>query len=50
MQKLKTEHCFLHDHGAEYLKRKAEIVNKIRLDSCGSWQKKKILLPLKFCT
>jgi hypothetical protein len=35
---VKTKHGSLTDCGAEFSKRKAEIVRKNRLDSCGSYQ------------
>jgi hypothetical protein len=40
MQHIKTKHGSLAYHGAEFFKRKAEIVKNIRLDSCGSYLKK----------
>jgi hypothetical protein len=49
MQHLKPKHCFIADRGAEFVKRKAEIVKKTRLYSCGSYQQK-MLLPLKLRT
>jgi hypothetical protein len=51
MQHLKTKHTSLIDSDAEFFKRKAEIVKKTRLDSCGSYRVNKgKLLPLKFHT
>jgi hypothetical protein len=49
MQHLKPKHCFIADRGAEFVKRKAEIVKKTRLYSCESYQQK-MLLPLKLRT
>jgi hypothetical protein len=37
---LKIKHGSLADQGAEFFKRKAETVNKTRLDSSGSYQQK----------
>jgi hypothetical protein len=37
---LKTKHDSLADRGTEFVKRKAEIVKKTRLDSSGSYQQK----------
>jgi hypothetical protein len=40
MRHLKIKHGSLVDRSADFFKRKAEIVNETRLDTCGSYQQK----------